>query len=142
MKKKIVIGAFLLLVFLTAILFFVSAVESYRYDMDPANGVDLLEGLGAGMLIALGMFVIFCEFDLFFTVYYFAVKPKTTKKTVLMILSQLMLLLVIFVEELSDLLFLYVSDIFREEIIVALPIFFLYVTVRLLCVGACFSTNP
>ena len=41
MKKKIVIGAFLLLVLITAIVFIVAAVDSYNYDMDPANGVDI-----------------------------------------------------------------------------------------------------
>ena len=74
MKKKILIGAFLLLVLITAIIFIVGAIESYNYDMDPANGVDILEGVGAAMLIIVGGLVTLCEIDLFFTVYYFLIK--------------------------------------------------------------------
>ena len=140
MKKKIIICAFFLTVILiTAIIFIVSAVASYNYDMDPANGVDILEGVGAAILIMLGGLVILCELDLFFTVYYFLIKPKTLPKSIFMILSQLMILLVIFSKDLSHFLFLYVSDIFREEIIVIAPIFILYVTSRLGCLSICFS---
>ena len=45
MKKKILIGAFLLLVLITAIIFIVAAIDSYNYDMNPANSVDILEGV-------------------------------------------------------------------------------------------------
>ena len=109
MKKKILIGAFLLLVFITAIVFIVAAVDSYNYDMDPANGVDIMEGIGAAILIVLGGLVILCELDLFFTVYYFIIKPKTLSKSIFMIISQLMLLMVIFSEDLAKFLFQYVS---------------------------------
>lgn len=139
MKKKILIGAFLLLVFITAIVFIVAAVDSYNYDMDPANGVDIMEGVGAAILIVLGGLVILCELDLFFTVYYFIIKPKTLSKSIFMIISQLMLLMVIFSEDLAKFLFQYVSDVFREEIIVLAPIFFFYVILRLICVSICFS---
>lgn len=137
MKKKILIGAFLLLVLITAIVFIVAAVDSYNYDMD--NGVDILEGVGAAILIVLGGFVILCELDLFFTVYYFFMKPKTLSKSTFMILSQLMLLIVIFSEYLAKFLSQYVSDIFGEEIIVIAPIFFLYIILRIICVAICFS---
>lgn len=139
MKKKILIGAFLLLVFITAIVFIVAAVDSYNYDMDPANGVDIMEGIGAAILIVLGGLVILCELDLFFTVYYFIIKPKTLSKSIFMIISQLMLLMVIFSEDLAKFLFQYVSDVFREEIIVLAPIFFFYIILRLICVSICFS---
>jgi hypothetical protein len=139
MKKKILIGAFLLLVFITAIVFIVAAVDSYNYDMDPANGVDIMEGVGAAILIVLGGLVILCELDLFFTVYYFIIKPKTLSKSIFMIISQLMLLMVIFSEGLAKFLFQYVSDVFREEIIVLAPIFFFYIILRLICVSICFS---
>ena len=139
MKKKIVIGVFLLLVLITAIVFIVGAVDSYNYDMDPANGVDILEGVGAAMLIILGGFVILCELDLFFTVYYFLVKPKTLSKSVFMILSQFLLLLVLFSGRLANFLSEYISDIFKEEIIVIAPIFFLYVISRIVCIASCFS---
>ena len=141
MKKIIIISVFLLLVLITAIVFVVAAVDSYNYDMDPANGVDILEGFGAAILIVVGGLVILCEFDIFFTVYYFLVKPKTLTKTVCMILSQLMILLVIFSGYLAKFLSQYVSSAFSEEIIVIAPIFFLYVIVRLICVSVCFLKN-
>ena len=139
MKKKILIGAFLLLVFITATVFIVGAVDSYNYDMDSANGVDILEGVGAAMLIAIGGLVILCESDLFFTVYYFLIKPKTLPKSIFMILSQLMLLLVITSGYLAKFLSQYVSDVFKEETIVIVPIFFFYIILRLICVSTCFS---
>ena len=139
MKKKILIGIFLLLVLITAIIFLAGAIESYNYDMDPANGVDVLEGVGAAILIVVGGLVILCEIDLFFTVYYFFIKPKTLFKSLFMVLSQLMILLVIFSKDLSHFLFLYVSEIFREEFIVIAPIFILYVISRLICIVRCFS---
>ena len=101
MKKKILIGIFLLLVLITAIIFLAWAIESYNYDMDPANGVDILEGLGAAILIVVGGLVILCEIDLFFTVYYFFIKPKTLFRSLFMVLSQLIILLVIFSKDLS-----------------------------------------
>ena len=139
MKKKILIGAFLLLILITAIVFIVAAVNSYNYDMDPANGVDILEGVGAAILIVIGGLVILCELDLFFTVYYFFMKPKTLSKSIFMILSQLVLLLMFFSEHLAIFLSEYVSDIFKEESIVIIPIFFIYVILRTVCIAVCFS---
>lgn len=139
MKKKILIGIFLLLILITAIVFLAGAIKSYNYDMDPANGVDILEGVGAAILIMLGGLVILCELDLFFTVYYFFMKPKTLSKSIFMILSQLLLLLVFFSRYLAKFLSEYVSDVFKEEIIVIFPIFFLYVILRTVCVTTCFS---
>ena len=139
MKKKIVIGAFLLLVFITAIVFIVAAVDSYNYDMDPANGVDILEGFGAAFLIVIGGLVILCETDLFFTVYYFLMKSRTSSRSILMIISQLMLLAVIFSGNLAKFLSRHVSDVFREEIVVIFPIFIFYVILRSICVSICFS---
>ena len=139
MKKKILIGSFFLLVLLTAIIFIVGAIDSYTYDMDPANGVDIMEGTDAAFLIIIGGFVILCELDLFFTVYYFLVKHKTLSKSIFMILSQLFLLIVFSSGHLAKFLSEYVSDIFKEEIIVIAPIFFFYVILRLICVSICFS---
>ena len=138
MKKKILVGIFLLLVLVTAIVFLIGAIKSYNYDMDPVNGVDILEGVGAVMLIVVGGLVILCETDLFFTVYYFLVQPKTLLKSIFMILSQLMVLLVVFSDDLTHFLFLHVSEVFREEAIVIVPIFFLYVILRLTCIAICF----
>ncbi len=138
MKKKILIGCFLLLILITAIVFISAAVDSYNYDMDSANGVDILEGFGAGIAIVLGAIAVLVELDLFFTVYYFLMKPKTLSKSIFMILSQLLLLLVFFSGHLAKFLSEYVSDIFGEEIIVIIPIFFLYVILRIVCVTTCF----
>ena len=96
MKKKIIIVFFLLLILITAIYFISAAVESYRYDMDPANGVDILEGIGAGIALAIGGFVVIYEVDLFYTVYYFFIAGKTKAGSILNILSNLSLLLIFF----------------------------------------------
>ena len=141
MKKKILIGSFLLLVLVTAIVFLVGAIQSYNYDMDPANGVDIFAGFEAAILIVVGGLVILCELDLFFTVYYFLVKPKTLLKSICITLSQLMLLLVFFSEKLAHFLFEHVSDIFGEEVIVVIPIFFFYVISRIICIAICYSKN-
>ena len=141
MKKKIVKSVFLLLICVTAILFIVAAVRSYNYDMDPANGVDILEGFEALMLILIGGLVILCEIDIFFTVYYFVVKPKTAAKTIFVIFSQLMLLLVVASRDLAHLLFLHVSEIFGEEGLVIIPIFVIYIILRIACYITCFSEN-
>ena len=76
MKKKIIIGIFSLLILITAIFFVAGAIVSYNYDMDPANGVDILEGFGAALTLIVGGLVVFYELDLFYTVYYFLIKPK------------------------------------------------------------------
>lgn len=139
MKKKILIGAILCLVLLTVIVTISAAVGTYNYEMDPANGVDILEGFTAGILLGLGGFVIFCELDLFFTVYYFFTKPKTLAKSLFMVLSQFMLLLVLFSGSLAKFLSQNVSDLFREESIVMLVVAFLYIILRITCITICFS---
>ena len=140
-KKLIAICAFLLLILVTVTAFLIAAIDSYNYDMDPANGVDIMEGMGAAFLIIIGGFVILCELDLFFTVYYFLMKPKTLLKSIFITLSQLMLLLVFFSEKLAHFLFEHVSDIFGEEGIVIIPIFFFYVISRIICIAICYSKN-
>ena len=127
MKKKeiIVICAFLLLIFVTAIFTIVSAVKSYQYDMDPANGIDALEGFGAVFLLIIGGFVVFYELDLFYTAYYFLIKPKTITKSILNILANLSLLLVFFNK--------YYKNIFSEDMIAPLIVFGMYVVLRIAC---------
>ena len=95
-KKTIIISIFLLLIVITSFAFIKGAIDSYNYDMDPANGVDIMEGMGAAMLIVLGGFVVFYETDLFYTVYYFFVEPKTVTRSVLNVGSNLALLLTFF----------------------------------------------
>ena len=141
-KRKIIIGSiFLVLIFITAIVFLTAAIDSYNYDKDPANGVDILEGFEALMLILVGGLVILCEIDIFFTVYYFVVKPKTAAKTIFVIFSQVMLLLVVASRDLAHLLFLHVSEIFGEEGLVIIPIFVIYIILRIACYITCFSEN-
>ena len=124
-KKIIVICAFLFLIFVTAIFTIVSVVKSYQYDMDPANGVDIMEGMGAAFLIIIGGFVVLYELDLFYTVYYFLIKPKTIAKSILNILANLSLLLSFF----ND----FYKDIFSEDIIAPLIVFAIYVVLRITC---------
>ena len=98
MKKKIVICVFLTVILITAIFFIAAAIDSYNYDMDPANGVDILEGFGAVLAIMIGACVVFYELDLFYTVYYFLIKPKNIAKSILNILANASLLLVFFAD--------------------------------------------
>ena len=125
MKKKIIICVFLTLILITAILSIVFAIVSYNYDMNPVNGVDILEGLGAVLTIMVGAFVIFYELDLFYTVYYFFIKPKTIARSTLNILSNLSLLLVFFNE--------CYKDIFSEDVIAPLIVFSIYIVLRISC---------
>ena len=97
-KKIIIVSIFLFLIAITAIYTIIGAVKSYNYDMDPANGVDLLEGLGAVLALVIGGFVILYELDLFYTVYYFFVKPKTVVRSIINVLANVCLLLVFFSE--------------------------------------------
>ena len=123
MKKKIIVCIFLSLIVITVFVFIKGAVDSYNYDMDPANGVDIMEGFGAVLTIMLGGCVVFYELDLFYTVYYFLVKPKTITKSILNILSNLSLLLIFFSE--------YYKNIFEEDVIAPLIVFFTYIVLRI-----------
>ena len=93
--------------------------------MDPANGIDIMEGFGAVLIMMVGGFVVFYEIDLFYTVYYLIIKPKTIPKTVLNILSNLSLLLIFFCG--------YYKDIFREDVIAPLLVFLIYAVLRTVC---------
>ena len=122
--KKIVIACvFLTLITITATYTVVSAVNSYNYDMDPANGIDIMEGFGAILTIMVGGFVVLYEFDLLYTVYYFFIKPKTVAKSILNILSNFSLLLIFFSE--------YYADIFKEDVVAPLIVFLAYVVLRI-----------
>ena len=130
MKKRIIIGAFVVLILITAILFLKTAIDSYNYDMDPDNGIDIMQGFGAAMAICLGGFVVFYELDLFYTVYYFVIKPKSVTKSILNVLSNLSLLLIFFTGDLADILYRYISEIFAEETIVTIVLFMIYMVLR------------
>ena len=123
-KKIIIIAIFLTLILITSFVFLRGAIESYNYDMDPANGVDIMEGMGAAMLIVLGGFIVFYELDLFYTVYYFFVKPKTIAKSMLNILSNVSLLAQFWVVRIAR------AVSIREETNLAIVLFFAYVVLR------------
>ena len=125
MKKKIVICVFLTVILITAIFFIAAAIDSYNYDMDPANGVDILEGFGAVLAIMIGAFFVFYELDLFYTVYYFLIKPKTIAKSILNVLANLSLLLVFFGD--------CYGDIFSEDYLAPIIVFAIYAVLRISC---------
>ena len=133
MKKRIIIVVFSLLILITAIVSIVGAISSYNYDMDPANGADIFEGFGAVLIAVVGGFVVFYEFDLFYTTYYFFIKPKTIAKSILNVLSNLTLLIMFFTDSIAHFLFKYVSQIFGEEVILLFALFFIYVILRIAC---------
>ena len=134
MKKKIIIGIFSLLIVVTAIVFIIAAISSYNYDMDPNNGVDILEGLGAVLIAIVGGFAIFYELDLFYTVYYFFIKPKTIAKSILNILANLTLVTMYFTDSIAHFLFEHVSEIFGEEILLLFSLFLIYIILRIVCI--------
>ena len=131
MTKKIIIGIFLTLILTTAIIYVVGAINSYNYEV--AND-DILVGLGAAMIIIVGGFVVFYELDLFYTVYYFFLKPKTITKSILNVFSNLTLLAVFFTDSIAHFLFEYVSEIFGEEIILLFALFFIYIILRIISI--------
>lgn len=133
MKRKIIIGAFSLLIVITAIVFIVEAIQSYNYDMNPANGVDILEGIGAVLILMVGGFVVFYELDLFYTTYYFLIKPKTIVKSILNILSNVTLLLVFFADYLAHIFYIHFNNIFREDWLFPIILFLIYVVLRIVC---------
>lgn len=125
MKKAIIIFVFLLLISFTAYTFVKGAIDSYNYDMDPNNGVDILEGLNAVFILLIGGFLVFYEMDLFYTVYYFLVKKKTITQTILNILSNFSLVLIFVYYNLSN---IYME--LRAYKIILPILFFVYVAIR------------
>ncbi|MBE6603602.1 MAG: hypothetical protein E7636_04630 [Ruminococcaceae bacterium] len=102
-KKLIITWVFVALIILTVIGIILLAVENSRYDPGPgASGVDYLPKLlGWFYILIYGTLAILYDLDLFYTVYYFLIKPKTKVKSVLNILCNLSLflcLLLMFVE--------------------------------------------
>ena len=127
MKKKIVVGSFLALILITVIFFIIGVINTYNYEV--AND-DIMVGLGAAMVLVVGGFVVFYELDLFYTVYYFLVKPKTLAKSILNVVSNVTLLSIVFTDAISHFLYKHVSEIFGEEIILSFALIFTYVILR------------
>ena len=94
-KKLIITRIFVTLIILTIIGIILLAVDIFQYDPGPgASGVDYLSKyFGLFHLLIHGTLAILYELDLFCTVCYFLVKPKTKIKSVLNILCNLSLFL-------------------------------------------------
>lgn len=103
MKKKIVILAFSILIVITLILGVVISINSYLYELENFES-DKLVGLGAFISACFFGFVLLYEIDLFYTVYYFVLKPKTVFKTIFNILSNLSLVFCFFLMYFEDLI--------------------------------------
>ncbi len=130
MKKKIIIGVFLSLILITVIIFIVGAISSYNYDITN-HPDDKWLGFGAVLTLIVGGFVVVYELDLFYTVYYFVIKPKTIVKSVLNIFANVSLLLIFFTGYIAHFLYKYVAEFFREDIIILLALFIVYVVLRI-----------
>ena len=145
MKKKIIICVFLALILITSVLVIIAAVDSYNYDMDPENGVDKFRGFGAVLTVILGAFVVFYEIDLFYTIFYFFVKPKTLKKSILVILSNLSLLLIFFTDNIVSFCRRYFSIILESGLeggIIPIGLFLIYALLKLICLTIdCFANE-
>ena len=92
--RVVLICLFAALIATTAGVTLHAAIESYRFDMDSVNGVDILEGFAAAFLLMIGGFIVACELELFFLVFYVLTQKKTVTKTVLNIVCPLCLLMV------------------------------------------------
>ena len=132
MKKKIIVCVFLLLITITAILSIVGAITSYDYEMNNYPD-DKFVGFGAVLSLMVGGFLVFYELDLFYTVYYFFIKPKTLSKSILNICSNLSLLLIFFTDSIASFLCKHISKIFSEEIIALFALLGLYLVLRTSC---------
>ena len=132
MKKRMVIGVFSLLILITVIIFIVGAISSYNYDITN-HPDDKWLGFGVVLALIVGGFIVFYELDLFYTVYYFLIKPKTKAKSILNILANLTLLIMYFTDSIAHFLFEYVSEIFGEEMLLLFALFFIYIILRIVC---------
>ena len=127
-KKIIIISIFLALILITSFVFLKSAIDSYNYDMNPANGVDMLEGLEAIFIVIIGGSIVFYELDLFYTVYYFFINPKTKAKTALNICSNGTLIMIYAYIALSDRFMA-----LRAFEVLPLVLFLAYIVLRIAC---------
>lgn len=110
------------------------AADSYFHDMDSANGVDLLEGFGAVLLLIFGGAVVFYEIDLFYTVWYFAFsKKKKWWRSVMNVLSHSVIAFA-FIYFIAEEFF--IMELRRYEML-PLILFFMYLIFR--CVGMIIS---
>ncbi len=132
--KKFIIGFFLLLIIATMVFFSVVAYDSWSYDMDPENGVDLLEGFGAMMAVAIGGTLVWYELDLMCTLCYFFGGNRTIVKTLVNIFSSLSFTLVLLYGWLSN--FCMQLRVYEGTLIILVVI---YIVLRIthICLWAC-----
>ena len=135
--RVVLICLFVALIATTAGVTLHAAIESYRYDMDPANGVDMLEGFAAAFLLMIGGFIAVCELELFFVVYYVLMQKKTVAKTFFNIVCPLCLLMICACAAWDNTLLRAIPD----EIIAPLVVvtFFLHGLMRLLYLALCLA---
>ena len=120
-----------MLILITAIFFVVGAIKSYHYDIT-YHSDDHWNGFGAVLWVMVGVFAVFYELDLFYTVYYFFVRPKTIAKSILNILSNLTLVLVFFSDYLADMLYVH-FNIFKEDGLFPIALLCIYAILRVVC---------
>ncbi|MBR0230915.1 MAG: hypothetical protein IJQ53_01645 [Clostridia bacterium] len=125
MKKKLTVCAFCILIIFTVVFTVIQAVKTYNYE---AAHYDILVGLGAGMTIIVGGFVVLYELDLFYTVYYFLFKPKTKTKTALNFFANLILITVFVLFLLSN---MYME--LRKFEFVPMLLIVAYMVIRIAC---------
>ena len=128
MKKKIIITVFSLIILITVVTLVVGAIASYNYDVKNYPN-DKMPGFGAVLVIIVGGFLVFYELDLFYTVYYFLIKPKTLARSVLNIASNLTLLTVFFSGAIGKFLSKW-FNIFKEDWLFPIFLIFVYVILR------------
>ena len=135
-KKKIIITSiFLVLIAITAIYTITSAVLSYRYHMSLDNpDLQKWAGMGAAFILMVGGFIVFYESDLFYTVYYFIIRPKTVLKSIIVVLSNFTLILIFFSEKIADFVKIHFHKIVEgpyEDSIIPMGLFWIYVILKI-----------
>ena len=87
-----VIAVFSALILSTLILFAVWVMQALSFDMYSNNEFDIGEGVVGLVIIIAGGIVVLYELDLFYSIYYFLIKPKTKAQSILNIFSNLTLI--------------------------------------------------
>ena len=141
MRKSIMIGVLAVLVLATVIGATVVALKFRNSDMDSVNGEDVPEVVDANGIMARGGLIVFCEMDLFCTVYYFLVKQKTLAKSMFMILSQLLLPIVLCSRYIAKFLHRCAPDIFVKDVYVVIALVLIYYIIRSVCIAVCTSED-
>ena len=122
MKRKVIIGAFSAIILLTVAASVIIPMIAYGIDR---NHDDKFAVLGLFMLLMIGAFFVLYELELFCTVYYFFLKPRTLVRSVLSLLSTLSLTSVLVYTGLP-----FVIPLFRFYEIIPCILFVIYIVLR------------